>query len=242
MLARASRSRSTPRQYADADEHNPLQRANCFARRQDQSTQQGIASGDFGEATLHVPIPECAKAGSYAVVCSAQSGNVKSSDSFPIQIGPGSSCAPSGGTNATIFEMQDVIKGSETGAAFPIVIRNDDTVQRTYILGVDGIAPWGDYVFEEGGVVVVPAGQTKTTALRVYANDDATPAIYPFKVTIKSGDQSDEQLLSANVEPATVLPGAQSGISAMMLFWIILIVVIFGVLIVLAWRAAKENK
>ena len=208
----------------------------------DERTEQGVRAGGVGETTLRVRIPECAQTGSYVLTCSARAGSVTSTATIPLTIQASAACNPGGDDSAVIYEMQDVIAGSPYGAVFPISITNDGNAQRTYILSVDGILPWGDYVFEEGGVIVVPAGQTKTTALRVYAGENVAPSTYPFKVGIKSGDEEANRLLTANVQPSTVTGGSQNGISAMTLFWFLIVLGVFTVLIVLAFRAAKENK
>jgi len=208
----------------------------------DQRIEQGLARGDIGGTTLRIRIPECAPAGRYTLTCTASAGGATSTAYIPIQIAASSACSPGGDSGATIYEMQDVIAGSPYGAVFPITITNDGERQRSYVLSVDGILPWGDYVFEEGGVIVVPAGQTKTTALRVFAGTDVMPASYPFKVMLKSGDQEVSRILTANVQPGSVLGRGQGGVSALTLFWLLIVVGVFTTLVILGWRAAKERR
>ncbi len=209
----------------------------------DEKVTGGLRRGQSGQETLNVRVPECAPAGKYTIECSARSGSVVQTAKIPITVAPSPTCGRGdGGANATIFEMQDVVAGSPTGASFPVVISNDGPTTRTFILDVDGILPWGDYVFEEGGVAVIPAGESRTTNLRVYAGVGVTPAVYPFKVLIKAGDDQSESILRANVQPASVLKPGTQGVSAMMVFWFGFIVLVFGMILYLAFKAAQGKR
>jgi uncharacterized repeat protein (TIGR01451 family) len=207
----------------------------------DSRTTTAPVNGELGEATLRLRLPSCAPAGNYQLTCSVQVAGHTTTSQRSLRIEPSSLCNEAGtDSSATIFQTQDVIAGSTYGAAYPILITNDGEVQRSYVLSVDGILPWGDYVFESGGVVVVPPKQTVTTSLRVYALPEAITGNYPFKVIMKSGADQKETYLRANVVPSDVLPGSQSGVKASDVLWLAIIVLVFGVLLFAAYRASKR--
>jgi hypothetical protein len=208
----------------------------------DTKTTAGLVKNDFNEATLKLRIPECVTAGTYTLTCSVQTAGLTSQATKQLKIEGGSCTSTTGDSTATIFQTQDVIAGSSYGAVYPIVITNEDSVQRSYVLSVDGILPWGDYVFESGGVVVVPAEQTATTSLRVFALPEAQTASYPFKVLMKSGDEQKEVLLKANVVPNDVLPPTNAqGVRVFDVFWLGLIAIVFGLIVFGAYKAGKRK-
>lgn len=208
----------------------------------DSKTDVGLAQGESGQAALKLRIPECAQAGQYTVTCSVQTAGNTVQQTQTIVVGPSSVCTPSSNdSDTTIYQMQDVIVGSQYGAVFPFTIKNNGNVQRSYILSVDGILPWGDYAFEQGGVVVVPAGQQVTSSLRVFAQKNTVPGEYPFKVIMKSGDQQQEALLRANVVPADNVQNT-SGVQASDIVWLLLLIIIIGAIIFGALHAGKKPR
>jgi hypothetical protein len=208
----------------------------------DERTSVGLRRGETGTSALRVRIPACVTSGRYTLECRAQAGPIVQTARIPIRIEASNACTTGGASNATIYEMQDVIAGSPYGASFPVVITNGENRQRTYALSVDGILPWGDYTFEEGSVLVVPAGATRTTAVRVFAAPETEPASYPFQVIVRAGEEEQTTILRANVVPADVLPADDRVVGPLTVIWFGLVVIVFGIIIYFAYRAAQMRR
>lgn len=206
-------------------------------------TTASVARGEIGEAILRLRIPECVAEGRYTLTCTVQMSGHTATEARTIQVSPSESCSPSeDDSDARIFQMQDVIIGSPYGASYPITITNNGEQQRSYVLEVDGVLPWGDYIFEGGSVVVVPPGTKETTNLRVYALTEANPGTYPFKVTVRSGEEQEETYLQASVMPDETLTAGRGGVRASDVVWLFLIVLVLGAILFFAYRASQKAK
>jgi uncharacterized membrane protein len=205
----------------------------------DSQTTQGIPNGEMGEATLRMRIPECTPQGVYKLVCSSTNAGHTTSTSTNIRVNAGICKPMQGDGNAVIYEMQDVIAGNERGASYPITITNSDTKQRTFLLSADGILPWGDYIFEEGSAVVVPAGDSATANLRVFAEAQTQPGTYPFKVTMQSGDEKTDAYLQANV--VSEANKVRSSVRVTDVVWFGLIVIVLGLIIYGMYQANRRR-
>ncbi len=158
-----------------------------------------IKAGESRVITLFPRLPECVQPGKYALTCEALSAGFSSKEIFTVNVQESDACNLKGESTAEFFEVQDVIAGSPQGSVFPISITNDGELQRTYVLKTEGIRPWGDFVFESGSVVVVPAGQKINTNLRVFAPQETMPGDYPFRIIITSGEDQEEVYMVATV-------------------------------------------
>jgi hypothetical protein len=114
-------------------------------------------------------------------------------------------------------------------------------LQKTYILRANGIAPWGDYVFESGNVVTVPAGQQTQANLRVFAPQALANGEYPFRVQIESGKDAQDVLLVANVIPTSNVPGNSQGslISGSLLSVLVVLALLAGLAVLLGLHKKK---
>lgn len=151
------------------------------------------------QVTIRTRLPACSQAGRYRVDCTLRAAGVSSEDDTSIRLGESRTCTRGEESEADVYEVQDVVAGSPYGASFPITIRNNEQVQKSYVLKAEGIAPWGDYVFESGSVVVVPAGGQEHANLRVFAPQQLQEGEYPFRVSIASGGDQRDVVLVAKV-------------------------------------------
>lgn len=88
-------------------------------------------------------------------------------------------------TRVTVPE-QISVRAGESGL-FPIVIQNDGSSSKSYVLSESGVSNWGTATFEPGNVVNVGAGQSETVQLRLEADENASGQ-QTFSVDIESGD------------------------------------------------------
>ena len=195
-----------------------------------------LESGSAEHVTLRPRVPACSVAGSYRVECSVVGSNIATGSSTTLRLSESPFCEGPGGSEADVYELQDVIAGDEYGSNFPITIRNNQDVQKSYVLRADGISSWGDYVFESGNVVVVPANGQVHANLRVYAPQALSNGQYPFRVNIASGSSSEDVTLVANVIDSSHIPTAQRSsqlINSTTFSILILLVIIVGLAILL---------
>lgn len=198
-------------------------------------TLRSVQGGGADARTLRLRLPVCAQEGTYRVICSLQAATVHASDDTSVRLSEPQFCRPDRAeTEAEFYQLQDVVAGAEHGAVFPIVIENNADVSRTYMLSAEGVLPWGDYVFESGSVVVVPARQRISTDLRVFAPDATDTGEYPFRVTLQSGRDREEVLLVAHVVPESNVPGAAGGAVSRWVVVAIIVILILAAAIALA--------
>jgi uncharacterized membrane protein len=208
----------------------------------DSQTTQGIPAGETGESTLRLRIPECTAAGVYKLLCSSTNAGHTATTSTNVRINAGVCKPAQQDASAVIYQMQDVVAGNERGSSYPITITNTDTKQRTYLLSADGILPWGDYVFEDGSAVVVPAGDSVSTNLRVFAQSRTQPGVYPFKITMQSGDEKTDAYLRANVVPTDTSTLSSNSVRVTDLVWFGIILIVLGLIIYGMYQANKRRK
>ncbi len=226
-----------------------LQNARLSAAIPSLGVEQGhtilsLQPGQMTSRTLNLRLPVCSQPGTYLVLCGVQGAGVQSQKGTNLRVDPSKTCAPgAGGTNASFYQMQDVLAGSSQGGVFPLTISNDGSTSRTYMLAADGILPWGDYVFESGNVVVVPAGQTLHTDLRVFAPKATPEGQYPFRVTLTTDGSQKDVYLVAHVVPLSNVPHtSRGGFTAWDVLWIVLVALIVAIAIVAALRVHKQPR
>lgn len=198
-----------------------------------------MAPGETEQVTLRVRLPACAQPDLYRVDCSAVGPGFSSDDQDRIAVGESRVCI-SQDSQVDVYQIQDVIQGDSRGSVFPITIVNDGDVSRTYRLTAEGIAPWGDYVFESGSVVVVPAQQFLNTQLRVFAPDNTREGEYPFAVEIVSGQEQEQVVLVANVIPESNIAPSER-FEASDFGWVLLIVLVIAIIVAISLFGNLKN-
>ena len=199
-----------------------------------------VAAGTADQVTLRANVPVCAQPGSYRVECSLDARGVRASSSTSLQVRESDACREGPGSEADVYEVQDVIAGHQYGSSFPITIRNNANVQKSYLLRAEGVAPWGDYVFESGSVAVIPAGGQEHANLRVFAPSTLAPGEYPFRVSIRSDGVTEEVVLVANVIEPSQVPGFSFENAGQWVSFLVLVVV-FAALAALLYLLPRKN-
>ncbi|MFT4250456.1 MAG: thrombospondin type 3 repeat-containing protein [Candidatus Woesearchaeota archaeon] len=204
-------------------------------------TLDTVAAGAAQSVTLRPRIPACTQPGTYRVDCSLVGAQVSTGTTSTIRLSESAFCPSLGSSEADVYETQDVIAGHEYGAVFPITLRNNERVQKTYILSTEGLSSFADYAFESGSVVVVPAGQEVRANLRVFAPQALSNGQYPFRVNIRSGQDASSVVLVANVVDQGHVSSMRQAplISGTTLSILILLVVLVGLLLLLGLHKKK---
>lgn len=146
-------------------------------------------------------IPDCAEPGVYDVEISVEFDEYESTtETAQITVLSGDTCTTAktdpGKAIVMVPEAQEVEAGNEV--AYPIVIANQGTSAKTFIITVSGVESWGTSRLSPSSVVIVPAESTRTVYLYVEADEEAEGEKL-FVATISSGEDSEAIPLTANV-------------------------------------------
>lgn len=158
---------------------------------------------------LLLRIPECADAGVYDVVVTVEydNGYEESEVTEQITIVENDGCTVAAAQAAeakdrtviTPPQSQEIAAG-ESGASFPLMIKNDGTEDKTYLVTISGVESWG-------------AADVSTTASYVRAGDSEVVYVYvaadadvsgqkTFVISISDGKQTENLPVLVSVLPA----------------------------------------
>jgi len=98
-------------------------------------------------------------------------------------------------TIVDIIEIQDI--DPVEGAVYPFTVTNNELGSKAYVLTVEGL-DWGQYQIEPNAVVVVPGGETREGAVRVWADEGVTGK-HSFLLTIQARDDIKQVQLLADI-------------------------------------------
>ena len=151
-------------------------------------------------------VPDCARPGEYDLVTTIEypfSAGKKEVFVQPIRVAVQESgaCAldPQGKTIVDIIEIQDVDPVS--GGVYPFTITNNEQSSKAYTLTIDGIAEWGAAQIEPGTLIVVPSGESRQGAIRVFARPGIVGE-HSFMLVVQAKDDIKQVLLTADVPEA----------------------------------------
>jgi hypothetical protein len=96
-----------------------------------------------------------------------------------------------------ILDIQDV--DPTLGGAYPFTIVNNEAESQAYVLSVDGTDDWGSYQIEPRSLIVVPAGESQTGVLTIFANPGATGE-HGFSLTLRSKNDAKQVMLTARIK------------------------------------------
>ncbi len=139
-----------------------------------------------------------------------------------------------GRTTVDIIEAQDV--NAVEGALYPFTIKNNEAESKAYVLSIDGIERWGYGEIYPGGVIVIPAGEARDGALRIWS-DPAWSGKQSFTFTVQSRDDAKQIVLVADITPSPqdIAPAAAPGTKLLLglLAFLVVLLVLGGALYVL---------
>jgi uncharacterized membrane protein len=179
---------------------------------------------------LYIRVPDCADAGQYKVLLTAEydEGDEKVSSESTINVVKSDTCnvEPEGKTIITVSsDVQDITSG-ESGVVYPVTLTNTGNVAKTFT--VSAVAgDWAD-VKVSPSVVVLGAGETKIVYVSVAAKEAATAGEKTFSVAIKSGETTlKEVAMKANVlEGQSGWDKVKRGLEVALVVLVILLVII----------------
>lgn len=137
---------------------------------------------------------------------------------------------------ATIVNVPSSTEMTETGAVFPITIKNNGAKDTIYSLSVSGIN-WGEYRFDPAADFIIESGMSKTVYLYLTADQiDAGEKF--FKLQVKAGNEINEVALSVNVKE-TKSTGLRN---ALEIGLIILVVILIIIGLIIGFSKLRDNK
>ena len=221
----------------------------------------GISASDFidslnaGESTsseeLFMRVPECADAGTYDVLVTAEynDGFTRVTKKGTITV-VGQGCTvvgqpeqpPQSQVKTTIAYSPDAqaLTAGASGVAYPITITNGATTAQAFTLSASG-ADWADVRYSPSNVVVIGSGETKTVYVYVAAKEDASVGDKLFAVAVKDSNGKSLQELQLK---ATV---AQSGMdwgnvkNGLQIVLVVVVALLIVVALVFAFNKMKGS-
>lgn len=151
-------------------------------------------------------VPRCADPGTYDVTLTVDYDKYEQeSVTRQLTVLASDTCSaqptvpPQGGrTLIQVTSTQSVFMG-DAGAVYPIIITNNEAMQKTYTLRVLGLEAWGVSSFDPANVLIVGPGESKTVFLQVNANDDAEAGETYFQLEVSDGVDTVSKSLLANI-------------------------------------------
>lgn len=194
---------------------------------------------------LLLRIPSDAKAGTYDVVATVEFDKYERVRMTKTITVTGAQTTPTTTkTTVTMPESVEVVKGT-TGAVYPILLQNHDSVAKTYVISVSGVSNWATSSFEPSSVVIVNGGESKTVYLKLSAKDDAEAGDKVFRVTIQSGsDVSETSAVASIKDDSTQKTTTELNLRAVLewsLIILIVVLIILGLVLVFT-RMRKSGK
>lgn len=120
-----------------------------------------------------------------------------------------------------------VASAGGSSAVYPIVIQNTGKSAKTYTVSVTGVDSWGAARVDQGGSLVVPAGESKTAFVFVDANADAAAGEKVFTATVSSDGEQKVIPLSVMVsEGKDSKSSSWSGLTRVLEVGLIIVIVI----------------
>ena len=179
-------------------------------------------------------IPECTKPGKYDVVAEINFDNDydKVTKTEQIEVVGSDICeAVATGNQAgektviSVPQAQEVAQGN--AVAFPIMIQNMGSKPKTYVITVSkAVDAFGEARIEPSNVVIVSGQKQETVFVYVKADANAQVGQKDFAVTITSGDEKKDVMLSANVVKAKVASDLKNVLEVGLVLLVIILVII----------------
>lgn len=174
-------------------------------------------------------IPDCAAPGIYDVEIVVEFDEFETETArTQINVIPGDSCKATsdddvGSIVITPSAVQEVSAGSET--AFPIMIDNQASTSKTFVVAVSGVEGWGTSRVSPSSVVVVPAGEAKTVFVYVQANKDAVGEKV-FLASVSGDGESESFPLTANVVEGSGSGDLNRGLGVALAVLVIILIIV----------------
>lgn len=194
---------------------------------------------------VYLRIPACAKPGTYQLVTTVTFDEFEeTTSSQSITITDGGLCSQTS-TNSnqpakvivTAPSAQNVQIGVG-GASFPVVIQNQGTASKTFVVSVNGVSDWGAYQISDAAPIVA-GGETKVVYVYVTARDNALAGARTFGIDVTVDGQKN------SITAQALLTEADTGMSwkgVLTTIAIILLIVVIVLAVLVAVRKMKGGK
>lgn len=194
-------------------------------------------------------IPECTKPGKYDVTVDVEFNEYdKITKTEQIEVTGSDICeAQTSGTQAgekTVISVpgaQEVSQGN--AAAFPIMIQNMGSKSKTYVITVSkAVDAFGQAKIEPSNVIIVGPQKQETVFVYVKTTENAQIGQKDFAVTITSGDEKKDVMLSANIVKSASSSSDLKNVLEVGLVILVIILVIAGLVIGFNKMKPKEEE
>jgi uncharacterized membrane protein len=189
---------------------------------------------------LFLRVPECTEAGDYhgTVTVWYDEKTKSTTQDFTLNVLANEACRQAGqaGTDVQLSpSSQNVIAGGNE-ATYMLQIRNNGRESRTYTVELLG-SDWAAARVGPSNVVTVASGKSETALVYVKANDNAAGTTRTMTVNVRSGDDVDTEVISANV----VAPAGKDLTKTLPYVLGALILILIIVVLVIGWSKMKGD-
>lgn len=193
---------------------------------------------------VYLRIPACAKPGTYQLITTVEFDEFEeSSVAQTITVTDGGLCSQTS-TNSnqpakvivTAPSAQNVQIGVG-GASFPIVIQNQGTASKTFVVSVNGV-DWGSYQISDAAPIVA-GGETKVVYVYVTARDGSVAGARTFGIDVTVDGQKQ------SIAAQALLTEADTGMSwkgVLTTLAVILLIVVIVLAVLVAVRKMNNGK
>ena len=192
------------------------------------------------EQRLDIRIPVCAQPGEHTlriIIEYPYAANKKEVfvQELPIFVQPSGQCHldPNQKTIINVLEIQDV--HPEDGAVYPFSIKNNERFTQRYVLTIDGVSQWGESQIEPRTLIIVPPGQVREGAIRIWANEGVSGS-KGFVLTAQSETDIKQLHLTAKI------PEEEKRSVIELLTWTFFIILGLATLVLVAIVARSTKK
>ncbi|MGM5481566.1 MAG: PKD domain-containing protein [Nanobdellota archaeon] len=142
----------------------------------------------------------------------------------------GESASGEGSTLVNVPNSRELTIGGN-GAVYPISITNNDGSSNSYKLSVNGVDSWGSYRVDPSSMLVIPAGETKTAYLYVFADSQQEAGVKEFYLDITVDGETKRVPLSAALNQGEGGMGDTIGDTFFIVLTVLIIVIIIAAII-----------
>lgn len=145
------------------------------------------------------------------------------------------------GRSIVTIPQQVSIEAGAGDVTYPVLIENQASSSKTYVLSTSDISSWGRATFEPSSVVVIPAGSIETVYLKLSAKSDAPSGDQVFQVRVESGDEVRTASAVAKVEASSATTTDLRSILEWSLVALIVLLIILGLILIFTRMRGKED-
>ena len=196
---------------------------------------------------VYLRVPPCAKPGTYDLTTTVNFDETQTvTQTQQVTITDGGLCTQ----NAQPTGQQKVIVTAPSaqnvqigvgGASFPVVIQNQGTAAKTFIISVNGVSDWGSYQISDAAPVV-QGGETKVVYVYVTARDGAQVGARTFGIDVTVDGQKESIAAQAILTEAASSASWKNVLTTVAVILLAIVIVLALIVAARKMKGGKDNE